>query len=69
MINDTIAFANPHFDVALELIEVLFRIDHVKVVPRVRAFDDHDKKIPAVVKIPIAYRRFKFIGVLFDPGV
>jgi hypothetical protein len=39
----------------------------MKIVPRVGAFDDHHKKITAVIKIPVAYWRLKFLGVLFDP--
>src|SRR6266496_3894669 len=67
VINDAVAFADTHLNVAFELIEVLFRISEMKIVPRVGAFDDHHKKITAVIKIPVAYRRLKFLGVLFDP--
>ena len=67
VINDAIALADPHFDVAFELVEILFGIHQMKIVPRIRAFDDHHKKIPAIVKIAVAHRWFKFIGVLFDP--
>ena len=69
VINDAVAFADPHFDVTFELVEVFFRIHQVKIVPRVGAFDDHHKKIPAIVKIPVAHRRFEFVGVLLDPVV
>ncbi len=67
MINDAIALADPHFDVAFELIEVFFRIDLVKIVPRIRAFNDHHEKIAPVVKILVAHRRFEFVRVFFDP--
>jgi hypothetical protein len=67
VINDAIPFADTHLNVACELIEVLFRINQMKIVPRVGAFDDHHKKISAIIKIPVAYWRFEFISVLFDP--
>ena len=67
MIDDAVAFADAHFDVALELIKILLRIDQMKIVPRVRPLDDHDEKIAPIVKIAIADRRLKFVAVLFDP--
>src|ERR1700746_3336142 len=67
VIDDAIAFADPHLDVALELIEIFFRINQMKIVPGVGPFDDHYKKISAVIKIPVAYWRFKFLRILFDP--
>jgi hypothetical protein len=39
----------------------------VKIVPRVWAFDDHDKEIATIIKVPIADWRFKCVGILFDP--
>jgi hypothetical protein len=39
----------------------------MKIIPRVRPFNDHHEKIAPVVQIPIAYWRLKFIGVLVDP--
>jgi hypothetical protein len=39
----------------------------MKIVPRVGAFDDHHKKITAVIKISVAYWRLKFLSILFDP--
>jgi hypothetical protein len=39
----------------------------VKIIPRIRTFDDHHEEITPVIEITIAYRRFEFIGVLFDP--
>src|SRR5262249_15162078 len=67
VVNDAVAFADTHFNVPFELIEVLLRINEMEIVPRVGALDDHHKKITAVIKIPVAHRRFKFLGVLFDP--
>jgi len=67
VINDVIAFTDAHLNVAFKLIEILFRINEMKIVPRIRAFNDHYKEITAVVKIPVAHRRFEFIGVFFDP--
>jgi len=67
MIDDAVAFANTHLDVALELVKVLLRIDEMKIVPRVWPLDDHHEKIPAIVEITIAHRRLKFVGVFFDP--
>ena len=67
VINDAIVFTDTHLDVPFELVEIFFRIHQVKIVPRVRSFDDHHKKIPAIVKIAVAHRRFKFISVFFNP--
>src|SRR5215216_6806112 len=67
MINDAVAFADTHFDVSFELIKVLFRISEMKIVSCVRAFDDHHKKIPAVIKITVAYRWLKFVSILLNP--
>jgi hypothetical protein len=67
MIDDAIAFADANFDVAFKLIKILFRIDEMKIVPRVRTFDHHDKKIATVVKIAVAHRRLEEMTVLFDP--
>ena len=67
VINDAVAFADTHLDVAFELIEVLFRISEMKIVPRVGDFDDHHKKISTIVKVPVAYGRLKFVSILFNP--
>jgi hypothetical protein len=69
MIDDPIALADPHFDVALQLVEVFFRIDEMKIVPRVRSLDHHHEKIAPVIKITIAHRRFELFPVFFDPTV
>jgi hypothetical protein len=67
VIDDAVAFANAHFDVAFELVEILFGIDEMKIVPRVRPLDDHHKKVAPVVEITITYRRLEFFAVLFNP--
>jgi hypothetical protein len=69
MIDDAVAFTDAHFDVALQLVEILFRIDEMKIVSRVWAFDDHHEKIAAVVEIAVAYGRFEQVAILFDPLV
>src|SRR6266704_4528152 len=67
MIDDAIAFANAHLNVALKLVKVLLRINEMKIVPRVWPLDDHHEKITSVIEITIAYGWFEFVGVLFDP--
>ena len=67
MIHDPIAFADAHFDVALELVEIFFGIDQVKIIPRVWSGDHHHEKIAAIVKITVTNRRSKQMPVLFDP--
>ncbi len=69
MIDDPVAFADAHFDVALELVEKFFRIDLVKIVPRVRTLDHHDEEVAPVVEILIADRWFELVAMLFDPLV
>ena len=69
MIHDPIALADAHFDVALQLIKILFRIDQMKIVPRVGAFDDHHEEVAPVIKITVAHRRLEEMAVLFDPFV
>jgi hypothetical protein len=69
MIDDAGAFTNAHFDVALQLVEILFRIDEMKIVSRVWAFDDHHKKIAAVVEIAVAHGRLEQVAIFFDPLV
>jgi hypothetical protein len=67
VVNNALAFTNAHFDVALKLIKILFGVDLVKVIAGVRAFDDHDEEVAAVVEIAIAYGRLEFVPVRFDP--
>ena len=69
MIDDLVALADPDFDVALELVKIFLRIDEVEIVPRVRTFDDHDKKVAAVVEVAIADGRLEQIAIRFDPVV
>ena len=67
VIDNAVALANAHFDVALQLIEIFFRIDEMKIVSGVRAFDHHDKKIAAIVEIAVTHRWLEQMSVLFDP--
>lgn len=67
VIDDAIRFANPDFDIAFKLVKIFFRIDQMKIVSGIRPGDDHNKEIPAVVKVPIANRRFKQLPILLDP--
>jgi len=67
VVHDAVAFANAYLDVAFQLVEILLRINEVKIVPRIRPFNYHHEKITAVIEITIAYRRFKFLAVFFDP--
>jgi hypothetical protein len=67
VIDHAIAFPDTHLYVAFELIKIFFRIDQVKIVSRVGTFDDHHKKIAAVIKIPVAYWWLEFVGVFFNP--
>ena len=67
MVHDAVAFADAHLNVALELIEIFLRIDEMKIIPRVWPLDDHHEKIAPIVEITIAYRRFEFVAILFDP--
>ena len=69
MIDDSIALADPHFDVALQLVEILFRIDEMKIVPRVGPLDHHHEKVAPAIEITIAHRRFELFPVFFDPTV
>ena len=69
VIDDPVAFADPYFDVAFQLIKIFFGIDEVEIVPRVRPFDDHDEEVAAVVEVTIADRRLKQIAIRFDPVV
>ena len=49
VINDPFAFANAHFDVALELVKIFFRIDEMKIVSSIRTLDDHDEKVAPII--------------------
>ena len=67
MIDNPVALADPHLNVAFELIKIFFGVDFVKIVSGVRALDHHHEKVAPVVEITIAHRRLEFIAVLFDP--
>src|SRR4029077_13788416 len=67
MVNNAVAFTNSHFNVPLELVEIFFRIDQVKVVSRVWTLDHHHKKIAPIIEVTIAHRRLKFLPILLDP--
>src|SRR5262249_47265105 len=67
VIDDPVAFAGAHLDVAFELVEVLLGIDEMKIISRIRSLDDHHKKVTTVVEITIAHGRLKFVRVFFDP--
>ena len=67
MINDPVAFPNPDLNVPFQLIKILFGIDQVKIVTRVRPFDNHDKEITTVIKILITNRWFEFFAILVNP--
>src|SRR6266516_3360749 len=66
VINNAIPLADAHFDVALELVEILFRIDQMKVIPRVGTLNDHHEKIASVIKITVANWWLELFSVLFD---
>ena len=67
VIDDPIAFANAHFDVAPKLIKIFLGIDQMKIVPRVRTLDNHHEKIAPVIKVTVAYRWLEKMAVLCDP--
>ena len=67
MIDDVIAFADAHFDIALQLVEVFFRINQMEIVPRVGTGDYHHEKVASVVEITVTHRRLELFPVLFDP--
>src|SRR6266571_3783358 len=69
MIDDSLAFADAHFDVTLQLVEVFLRIDEMKIVPRVRPRDYHHKEVTTIIEIAIAHWRLELFPILFDPVV
>ena len=69
MIHDPIAFVDANFDVALQLVKIFFRIDEMKIVPRVGPLDHHDEKITAIVKVTVADWRLEEVTVFFDPVI
>src|SRR5207248_4754930 len=68
VIDNAVALADAHLNVALELVEIFLRIDQMKIIPRIWSLDDHDKKIPSIVKVTIAHRRLELFSVFFDPS-
>jgi hypothetical protein len=67
VIDDAVAFTDSHFDVALQLVEIFFRIDEMKIVSRVWPFDNHHEKIATVVEIAVAHGRLEQMAIFFDP--
>jgi hypothetical protein len=67
VIDDPVAFADPDFDVALELVKIFFGIDQVKIVPGVGPFDDHDEKVATIIEVAVADGRLEELAVRFDP--
>src|SRR5215469_903702 len=63
VVDDVVALPNTNLNVALELIKIFFRINLVKIVSRVWAFDHHHEKIAPVVEITIADRWLEFVAV------
>ena len=59
MIDDAIAFADAHLDIAFKLVKIFFRIDEMKIIPRVWPFDHHHEEIAAIIKIAVAHRRLE----------
>jgi hypothetical protein len=49
------------------LVEILFRIDEMKIVSRVWSFDNHHEKIATVVEIAVAHGRLEQVAIFFDP--
>ena len=69
VIDDAIAFTDPHFDIAFELVKIFLGVHEMEIVPSVRSRDDHDKKIAAIVEITIADRRLEEVAIFCDPIV
>ena len=69
VIHDLVALPDAYLNVAFELIEILLRIDKMKIVARVWTGDHHDKKITTVIKVLIAHRRLEEVPIFFNPTV
>jgi len=67
IIHDAIAFPDAHLDVAFELIKILFRVDEMKIVPRIRTFNHHHEEIAAIIQVAVAHRRLEFVAILLNP--
>src|SRR4051812_26531866 len=63
IIDDLLAFADAHFDVAFELKEILLGIDLMEIVPRIWTDDHHHKEVASVVEKTIANRWFEQVPV------
>jgi hypothetical protein len=68
VIDNVLALADAHLDIALQLVEKFLRIDLMKIISRIGPLNDHDEKIATVVKVAIADRWFEKVPVLFDPA-
>jgi hypothetical protein len=69
VIHDLVALPDAHLDITFELIEILLRIDNMKIVARVWTRDHHDEKITSVIKVTIAHRGFEEVAIFFNPPV
>src|SRR5437016_14376608 len=67
MVNYVVAFPNTHFNVPLELVEIFFRIDQMKVVPGVGTLNHHHKKVASILEVPIPHRGLKCFVFRLDP--
>jgi hypothetical protein len=67
VIDDAIALTDAHFDVAFQLVKILFRIDEMKIIAGIWTLDHHHEKVATIIEIPIAHRWFELLPVLFDP--
>ena len=63
-VDDPIAFTDA--DLMSPLVDEIF-FESTRCVSRVRALDHHHEKIPAIIKVPVAYWRLEEMTVLFDP--
>ena len=59
VIDDLVALADSHLDVAFELIKIFLGVDLMEIVPGIGALDHHHEKIAPIVKISIADRRLE----------
>jgi hypothetical protein len=69
VILDPLVFPDAHLDISLELVEVLFRINQMKIVSGVGAGDHHDEKVAAVIEITVTHRGLEKVAILFNPFI
>ena len=69
MVHDRVPLPDTHLDVAFELIEILLRIDDVKIVSRIWTRDHHHEEIASIIQIAIAYWRLEEVTIFFNPIV